>query len=304
MIPSRGRCHGIFLLCHSARLGSRVSVKDWVESARSRRTFLANALDLEQLANVLLELGFASTSSNGINIDSALSSLSERADHETFLAIARLIIAKSPPFWLSLAVQEKNVHREYIPKEDYDDLEWIEPGLEKFLLGVDVSLEARNNDAYLKQLGDAAEILIFSCLQYIGFKPIHVAKFSDAFGYDIEYLDNDGETIRLEIKAASLKTQGNFYLSRNEFDKSRLYGKDWRLIQVTFSNSAFFANEINCSHVEFVRELEAGVLDEIIPDDSKNFRWDKSAFISPNVEKWRTLKLALNPSFVTSGFKK
>lgn len=304
MIPSRGCCHGIFLLCHSARLGNRLTIEDWVESARSRPTFMANALNLEGIANALLELGFASTSSKGINIHSGLSSLSERANHETFLAIARLLIVKAPPFWLSLAVQEKNLHREYIPKEDFDDLEWIEPGLEKFLLGIYENSETGNNDAYLKQLGDAAEVLIFSGLQYIGLKPVHVARFSDAFGYDIEYSNSIGETMRLEIKAASLKTRGNFYLSRNEFDKSKLYGKEWRLIQITFSNSAFFADEISCVHVESIRELEAGALHEIVPADSENFRWDESAFISPGIEKWKTLQLALNPSFVTSGFKK
>jgi len=263
---------------------------------------MAGALNLDRTAGEMLELGLASCASDGVAIDPALGALSTRADKITFVAIARILLCKAPPLWLSLVVRDKHVHREYIPEHDLDDLQWIEPGLDQFLLSVGALTQSPEDDAFTKRLGDAAELFVFSALKLMGAAPIHVAMFSDVYGYDIECLG--ARTDRIEVKAASENTKGRFYLSRNEFDKSTLYGDEWRLIQVTFSNRAFIEDRIDSSYVESVRELNNGALREIIPHDTDGFRWAESALITVPAEGWKASELELDPQIVIDGFHK
>lgn len=262
---------------------------------------MAGALDFDEIILEMIQLGLAVCYPNGIAIDPALERLSTRADQGTFVAIARILLTKSPPLWLSLAVHGRQVFREYIPQVDLENLRWIDPELDQFLVSVNSSGQGRRDDAYAKRLGDAAEFFVFSALKMAGAAPIHVAKFSDAYGYDIEC---PGARIdRIEVKAASRNTQGSFYISRNEFDKSVSYGKEWRLIQLTFSNRAFVDDKLNISHVESIQELKFGTLQEITPPDTDAFCWTESALITAPMPKWHPAQLTLDPDFVTMGFR-
>lgn len=264
---------------------------------------MAGALDFDQIALDMINLGLAISNPDQIIIEPALAELSKQADRTTLVAIARILLLREPPFWLTLAVQDQQVFREYIPQRDLEDLCWIDPALDHFLLSVhSLTREHGQEDAFSKRLGDAAELFIFAALKKFGVAPIHVAKFSDAYGYDIECPGSHVD--RVEVKAASRNTQGSFHISRNEFDKSVLHGKEWRLIQVTFTNRAFIDDQLDASHVESIRELKSGVLQEVIPADTDAFRWIESALITVTTANWKSVEFILDTDFVTKGFRK
>lgn len=298
MFPSRGCCHGVFLLGHAARQKNRHSVDEWVQAARERSTYMSRALQLDEIANGLLKLGLATTQ-GCVRLGDALSGLTEQADRPTLLAIARLLFQASPPSWLRFVVRNGQVAREYAPTEDIENLAWIEPELDQLLLDAHGAVVVQD-EGFLKAMGDAAELFVLAALQRAGASPLHVARLSDLYGYDIEC---PGQTVdRIEVKAASQTSQSRIHISRNEFEKSLRYGREWRLVQVVFSSKAFVSDRLDSSHIDSVRELRHGVLQELVPADTEAFKWTTSAQISIAPEAWGTACLALDPSFATAGF--
>jgi hypothetical protein len=226
--------------------------------------------------------------------------LSEQADRPTLLAIARVLFRSSPPSWLRFVVRDEHVAREYIPTEDLESLSWMEPELDQVLLDVH-NVDAAHDDGLLKAMGTVAELFVMAALERAGARPLHVSKLSDTYGYDIE---SAGKTIeRIEVKAASQSTQTKFHISRNEFEKSSRYGHEWKLVQVIFSSKAFVSDRLDSSHIDSVRDLRHGVLQELVPADTKDFKWTKSAQISTTPEAWIPTNVILDPEFSTDGFR-
>jgi hypothetical protein len=291
----------VFLLGHAATLKERRSVDDWVNAAGQRSTYMSRALGLGKIAGDLLDSGLA-TFQERIVVANALSGLAEQADATTLRGIARLLLKASPPSWLRLAVQDGHLCREYIPADDLDSLAWIEPELDEALLGANEGSSAPEDDGFLKALGDAAELLVLEGLRWSGASPVHVARMSDAFGYDIEVKGPPLD--RVEVKASSRLTSTSFHLSRNEFEMSVRYGNEWRLVQVVFSTKAFVADCIDASMVECIREFRPGALRELVPPDTATFTWTKSAKVTPPDCAWMPSMIVLNPRFSIPGFTK
>lgn len=300
VLPSRGCCHGVFLLGHAARLKEGRSVADWTQAARERSTFMSRALQLDDIAQEMLNLGLAYCR-DGVRLANSLHGLSDCADNPTFLAIARLLLKTAPPSWIWFAVSDGQVTREYVPASDLDKLAWIGPELDQMLLDVFDSIVTREDDDFRKAMGDAAELMVLAALRRSGANPLHVSRIADSYGYDIECA---GQRIdRIEVKAAGPGSKTNFYISRNEFEKCAYFGPEWRLVQVIFSGEAFLADFLDATHVETVRELRHGVLGELVPKDTPSFRWTESAQISPPGDTWLPFVLALDPDFKTQGFR-
>ena len=108
---------------------------------------------------------------------------------------------------------------------------------------------------------------------------------------------------RVEVKAASSVTCGKFMLSRNEYNKSRIYGSQWRLVQVVFKVSAFTAERIYCVHVETVLQLKNDTIAALVPPDPPGFVWMESAELKPDAAAWAPLEIELDHSFTTAGFR-
>jgi hypothetical protein len=264
---------------------------------------MAGALNLDQIARDLVQLRLAFLSPERVLVDPALAELSSQADSVTLLAIARVLISKEPPFWLTLAVQDRRVLREYIPQDALEELSWIEPNLDEFLISLHLSsADAVRENAFNKWLGDAAELFVFAALNKARAAPIHVAKISDAYGYDIECTGSC--TGKIEVKAASRNTQSSFYISRNEFDKSQIYGAEWRLIQVVFTNRAFVDRQLGASHIHAARQLDAATLAALVPKDTSCFKWTESALITAPAASWAPADLILDEDFLIEGFSR
>jgi hypothetical protein len=263
---------------------------------------MASALDFDAIGAELIRVRLAACYEDRIFVDPALIELSKCADRTTLVGIAATLIAKSPPVWLPIAVENQKVYREFIPTDDLEDLGWIEPGLDEFLLSANSLAQRLLDDSFAKKLGDAAELILLAAFNLAGANPVHVAKVSDAYGYDIECRGTSTE--RVEVKAAGSSTRGSFYISRNEFDKSQAYGCEWRLIQLTFSNHAFIDAELNISHVESLLELSSEALRELVPSDTKFFRWTESARIIVPDRYWNQTNIELDPMFVTKGVRR
>lgn len=299
MFPSRGCCHGVFLLSHAARVKERHSVTDWAQAARERSTFMSRALQLDEIARSMLELGLAFVRDR-VTLDGALVGLSHCADTQTLRAIARLLLKAAPPSWVWFAVRNGQVTRDYVPASDLENLAWIEPELDQMLLDAFYANVTREDDGFLKAMGEAAELFVLAALQRAGAQPLQVSRLSDSYGYDIECPGT--KTDRIEVKAASRASLAQFHISRNEFEKSVRYGGEWRLVQVVFSGKAFVSSCLDASHIEMVRELRHGVLQECVPKDTPFFKWSESAEISPPVDAWVPSRLTVDPDFSAPGF--
>jgi hypothetical protein len=259
---------------------------------------MSRALQLEDMAKGLLKHGLARMEGH-ICLAERLTGFSLQADKPTLIAIARLLFQASPPSWLRFVVRDGHVAREYMPTEDLENLAWIEPELDQMLLDTYGIVSARD-DLFLKAMGDAAELFVLAALARKGANPLHVSKLSDSYGYDIEC---SGATAnRIEVKAASHVSQSKFHITRNEFEKSSHYGREWRLLQVVFANAAFVSEFLNSSHIAIVRELRYGILQDLVPVDTPAFKWTESALITTRPEVWGSAAIELDPDFRIAGF--
>ena len=300
MLPRKGAAHAICLLSYAAVLKERANLSDWIRSASAISASLSVASDLRPPAEWLVRAGLA-VAESCVVLAPPLRVLSGRADRPTLLAIAELMLRASPPGWLRVAVGASGVVREYIPNRDLEALLWIDPDLDGLLMEVGAEVAVTREAAFRERMGTAAEALLMAAFKRAGRSPLHVAKLSDAYGYDIEM--GGAALDRVEVKAAGPGTRGRFRLTRNEYDKSRAYGSQWRLVQVVFKSSAFVAERIRDEHVETVLQLGEGSLQALVPADQPGFVWMESAELTPDQCDWSFLDVELDPGFTTAGFR-
>lgn len=300
MLPNRGKCNGVFILAHAAKFARPKNLKQWVEAAKQRPTFLAAALNFENIAEEMLKFNLAFVKDK-IVLDESLLSIVEVADHWTLAQIARLILLRTRPVWIDLVVQGGKVSREYIPEMDFLSLEWLGAELDQILTQLAEELSYKSNELRRQLVGDAAEQLIFQSLSLSGLKVRHVSKVSDSFGYDIEAIGNRVD--RIEVKGTSAHYQGQFHISRNEYEKSLKFVDEWRVVQVLFDSKAYVCDEIDISFVSDVRYLTASVLRQFIPPDTGNFRWTESALLCIPIRHWLPAEFELCKKFRARGFR-
>lgn len=275
------------------------SIPEWVSAARERSTFMSRALSLEEIASDLIGLRLVLLREEFTAAD-RLHELSDKADTTTLQEIARQVLKANPPAWIRFVVADGVINRDYIPSSDLADLSWLGENLEQILIDVYNSAGYASRDAILKAMGDSAELFILAALKCIGRSPRHVAKLSDMYGYDIECLGPPFD--RIEVKAASRLSSCKFHLSRNEFEKSVIYGTEWRLIQVIFSGAAFLNKTIKASHVESIRQIRQQTLEKIIPCDTATFKWTDSAEVFPPIDAWVPVEFDLDSRIAVPGF--
>ncbi|WP_280473604.1 protein NO VEIN domain-containing protein [Nocardia asiatica] len=299
MLPIHGAAYSTLLLTHVALLTARRTVDEWVDAARNiHGSQLASQIEMRTYAQHLIDCGLA-TMDPHIQISPRLIAAARFPDGRAMTHIAQVLLRARPPFWLYLAVNGRRVQRELIPTDDLKALQWLEPRLDQVLVRSAADVNAAVDDKAAKALGDAAELLIIAALEYEGEQPVHVAKLSDAHGYDIEVPGRDIDCI--EVKAASLATSGGFHITRNEFETAVYCGSRWRLVQVVFSNAAILADKIGANHIESIRELSHEALQRLIPPDTDTFRWEKSARISVPSNAWQDSEILPDPDFIVPG---
>ncbi|MGV9334804.1 DUF3883 domain-containing protein [Nocardia sp. NPDC003726] len=282
-----------------ASLAPRASVGDWVRSARMHGSYLAAAVDITSYAEAMLAYGLARIDDKVV-VSPMLDVAAETGGRTAMNEVARLLLCLHPPIWLTLAVHENKVSREYIPTSDLDALLWLEPNLDRILIAARSEVSSDAAAALAKEIGDAAELFVLAALRYQGLSPVHVAKLSDSYGYDIEIPGPEAD--RIEVKAAGRRTAGTFHISRNEFDRCLQYRSRWRLIQVVFDSAAFAVDVIDPSHVVSIREVSYDILRDLAPPDTSAFAWEKSAVMTPSKNAWRNSNLMLDPNFRLPGF--
>lgn len=290
-------------LAHVARLAPRRGVDEWVSAALLHDSYMTAATDLRSPAQGLLRVGLASLDEErGIRVAPGLAAVTESRGG-TFHAMRHAAVAllvSQPPVWLGIAVSPEGVERAYIPRPDLDALSWLEEALDEVLIEARRLSGDPDGADLSKEIGDAAEEIVVAALRAVGKEPVHVARVSDGYGYDVHV--PEGPTRFLEVKSAGPKTQSGFHLSRHEFDTSVRRGEAWSLVQVVFEGSAFTADQITAADIRTIRELPASALRDLVPADSSTFRWEDSAFITPPPSSWRWSMLKPDPSFVRLGF--
>lgn len=300
MIPSRGACLGVFILCLTVKLRPCRGVEDWVAAAREWPAFLAQALDLTHIAKMLLRDQLAVLVPE-VRLSPSIEQACVDTSRDGLLAIAREVMVADPPGWLAFVVHPEGIRREYIPARDLEDLLWIDPDLDQLLTVVHERGSGNvAAERFREWMGASAEKFLMQYLWELGRQPVHVAEISDAYGYDIEC--RNGKIDRVEVKASSSRTENCFHLSRNEFEKSKLYGPSWRLAQLVFADEAFVSAELNSKHVRVVKELHSDALRILVPPDTASFEWEVSAKIRAPEEMWTTVDFRISPTFSIPGF--
>jgi hypothetical protein len=290
MLPKRGVAHAVLLLCHAAHLAPRRDVADWVGAASAQGSFIAAATDLTVPAERLLAVGLARQTET-IVLAPPLAGIASVASSATLRHIARVLLTYDVPSWLRIAVSPDGVSRQYIPTNVLRDLEWLDPGLDDILLDVVRSVSLSRDAEITKRIGDAAEAVILAALRADGRHPTHVAPISDTFGYDIECIGPP--VLRLEVNGCSVNGRGTFHLSRNEYNKSLMYGDEWILTQVVFKSEAFVASVLRPTHIAGVFEVSARDVALVVPSDTTEFVWTESAVITPLPTAWRPASYSL-----------
>jgi hypothetical protein len=287
------------LLAYTAIVGPRTTMVSWVQAAEGHGGHLAASTDLSRSARELINCGLAKQGA-WIEISPQLNALVMHGQTTVLREVAQLLFVVTPPMWLSLAVSETGVAREYIPRDDLKALSWLEPDLDRMLRLAYEQLPSSEITSYAKEIGDAGELFVLAALRYAGARATHVAQFSDAFGYDIEV--SEPSRLRIEVKAAGPKTAGQFYLTRNEFGACKQFQHEWRLLQVVFKSAAFIAPEIDCTHIAGIYELDPDSIISVVPPDSEHFIWQESAKIRPVSTSWHDAGLTLDLAFKVQGF--
>ncbi|MFI9403662.1 protein NO VEIN domain-containing protein [Nocardia sp. NPDC052316] len=299
MLPLHGAAYSTLLLTQVALLTARRSIDEWVDAARGTHgRQLASQIEMRTYAQHLVDCRLASIDTH-VKISPRLLAAARFPDGRAMCHIAQVMLRARPPFWLYVAVKGRHVQRELIPTNDLNGLLWLEPRLDQVLVRSAADINAEVDNQAAKALGDAAELLMMAALEYEGSHPVHIAQLSDAYGYDIEVPGRDVDCI--EVKAATSSTSAGFHITRNEFDTAIYCGTRWRLIQIVLSNTALLADKIGAIHVEAVRELTHDDLQQLIPEDTDQFRWEKSAGITVPPEMWRDPEVLLDPDFVVPG---
>lgn len=294
MLPRHGVTYSVFLLTYAATVAPRRSLQEWTQAARLHGSFLSEATDLRTPAEQLLDCGLAKLGS-WVEVAPQLSSMIDQDSSSALRDIAQLLLLASPPSWLTFAVSEAGVAREYIPASDLISLRWLEPHLDDMLMLAQAEQSSPNVSIIREQIGRVGELFVLAGLRHGGATATHVSLFSDSFGYDIEVSRPD--RLRLEVKSAGPQTVGQFHLTRNEFAASKRYGREWLLVQIVFSSAAFVTQELNAMHVESIKTIESYTLETFIPVDTPYFSWETSARLTVPAELWTPAGIELDPDF-------
>ena len=295
ILPSRGRCYAAFLLAYSARLKPAKTFDSWVDATIDRSTILAVASDIVGTAHILLK-GNLATVKESVVLDRRLARFSEQADRVSLVSIARLLIRRFPPSWISSSVVDGEFAPEFIPETDLEQLSWLDSDLERIVLDVYFDTVEMTEGELRSQIGEAGELAIMSALKRVGKNPSRVSLISDSYGYDIEYQYGNGLR-RVEVKACVETTSNRVIVSRNEYEKSTSFAASWSLVQVCFSTAIIVKRRVICSDILFIRELSPQSLVMLSPPSTNDFRWIEAAEFSPANSMWKRSSLRVADDF-------
>lgn len=247
---------------------------------------MAGALDLERVAATLVDGDLVSVDGS-IAARKQMRGLAWRADRRTLLHIARVLLETFPPSWIGNVVSKDGIAWEYIPAVDSDALEWIGEDLLALLTDVATKKLFLRDDEFRQKLGRVGELILAESKRRQGEQVIHVAEISDSFGYDLECYPSSANILeRIEVKTALTHTNETFHITRNEREKARVYGEEWKLVQIVLSAQVAWKETISRNDIVQIRSLTAAAVVELTARDTSNFRWEESATVSPPSPMW------------------
>lgn len=282
MVPTRGTCHGVLLLAHSARSAARHSFDEWVSFARGTPTVMAAAIGLDAVARGMCECGLARLDGGRMVLHERLAALDGIATDEVLMTIASLLLEVDGPAWLHASMATGRFCPELVPSADLNALAWLGDYLEPLL--VSVKHQDERDASFRAWLGRVGESLVVATERNMGASVRHVSLISDHFGYDVESLR--GGRHRFEVKTSVIGAEHRLFLTRNEVTSAGRYAGEWFLVQVILKPEALTAVGLTRDHVHGIRQLDASSVIEVLPRDSEQCRWVETVELATSNLSW------------------
>lgn len=282
MLPTRGTCHGVFLLAHSARSAARHSFEEWVSFARASPTVMAAAIDLNGVGHGMYECGLARLEGGEVLIHERLVALDGIASDEVLRIIASILLEFAGPAWLHASMATGRFCAELVPSAELNALRWLGEDLEPLLDGA--SRHGEEDDEFRAWLGRVGESLVVATERHIGASVRQVSLISDHFGYDVESVR--GSRRRFEVKTSVIGTADRLFLTRNEVTSAERYVGEWFLVQVILKPEALTAAVVTRNHVHGIRQLAGSSVVGVLPRDSEHCRWVETVELATSSLNW------------------
>ena len=195
--------------------------------------------------DLLAQLGWLARSDDDIVPSDGLQEFASCQPHEAVEFVVARILELERPVWLSAAVRNEAISQEYVPGTASTQLSAIIPDPERreALL---LAAGNRFDQDELDETGRLGEIAVLeACRGFLrsrGRSELahhvrHVSLISDALGYDIVSPTLEGDSVRLEVKTTSLRSNNSAFLTRLEASVGSR-DRNWRLILCSRSGEA------------------------------------------------------------------
>ena len=301
MTPTHGLCHSVFLLAQAATVKPRQTVESWVKAALRSPTFMAIALDLESAARILIKLDLARIDRDVVQIDQRLSRAGTYATLETLALIAQTLLSRRPPPWLGVSVENGAVLDEWMPTSGQRDLEWLGDFRDPILVGL--HRDRNGIEEFCGWLGGVGEGLVVAIERHRGCKVRHVARISDAFGFDVASVGAEGRKC-LEVKTTLESGVDRFFISKHEIHTAAALKDEWCLLQVVLNSTAVTEGLITRNEIQSVRFLTSAKVLALAPIDTSTGEWIDSARISAPHPCWSDWPFEIPLSWCVRGLSR
>lgn len=294
LLPSEGVCQACCLLVYAAKVDRPPSFAEWVDRARRIPAGQAHSHNLLDIASELMAVGLVREQEGIIRVNGLPTC--HIASRATKVRIAKTLLQRQRPEWLPLSGDAQRIVPNLVPREDLIALQWLGTDLIHIL---DSLLVPPAKDDTAVQLGWLGEHIVADAERCAGRHVDHVSEISATYGYDLASVSlSDGSVAKIEVKTTVENGAGRFYLSRNEYERSRRYPDEWILVQVVLDGRIIWTQErLEPSVVIAIRYLPNEVLRREIVMDREWCAWEESVAFNVPLEEWNEYKFSLPPDW-------
>ncbi len=294
LLPSEGVCQACCLLTYAAKVDHPPTFEEWLDRAKRIPAGQAHSHNLRDIASELMAVGLVRAEQDKIQVTGLPPC--HAADRSVKVRVAKTLLQRQRPSWLPLSGDVRRIVPNLVPREDLVALQWLGDDLIHILASI---LKAPMEDETTVKLGWLGERIVADSERRAGRQVHHVSEISASYGYDLASVSLlDGSVSKIEVKTVVENGAGRFHLSRNEYEQSRRYLREWMLLQVVLDSRIIWTQEtLEPTVVIAVRTLSNEVLHQKVVMDRECCVWEESVVFDVPQQGWREYGLSLAPEW-------